>query len=30
VSASNLLQYAVFVAVVAALVKPVGGYMPES
>jgi potassium-transporting ATPase potassium-binding subunit len=27
VSASNLLQYAVFVAVVAALVKPVGGYM---
>jgi K+-transporting ATPase ATPase A chain len=27
VSASNLVQYAVFVAVVAALVKPLGGYM---
>jgi len=27
VSASNLLQYAVFLAVVAALVKPLGGYM---
>lgn len=26
-SSSNLLQYAVFVAVVAALVKPLGGYM---
>jgi potassium-transporting ATPase potassium-binding subunit len=27
VSASNLLQYAIFVAVVTALVKPLGGYM---
>jgi K+-transporting ATPase ATPase A chain len=27
VSASNLLQYAVFVAVVAVLVRPLGGYM---
>jgi K+-transporting ATPase ATPase A chain len=30
VSASNLVQYAVFVAVVAVLVKPLGGYMTRA